>query len=207
MSLNNFVNKDLEYNFQKRNIEVKWFQTFEDAKAFLLRSIPKNATIGIGHSQTLQIMGITETFMKRGNMVYDKELGSTQAEVKQLKRDALLSDFYISGSNAVSADGRIVNIDHSGNRVAALAYGPEKVFVVIGRNKITTTYFEAVNRVKNTASPKNAMRAGLNPPCVSIGYCTDCLSPERVCNVISVIEGQPIKGRITLLIVNDDAGY
>ncbi|HWS30620.1 MAG TPA: lactate utilization protein [Clostridia bacterium] len=201
------VIKQLEDNFLKRNIRVLWFTTFEDAKKYLLEEVPSNATIGIGHSQTLQAIGITEAFQKKGNIVYDKELGTTNEEVRLLKRNSLLADYYISGTNAISVDGRIVNIDHSGNRVAALAYGPDKVFIVVGKNKITNTYEEAIKRTKNIASPQNAKRAGYNPPCVLIGYCSDCLSPERVCNIVSIIEGQHIRGRITLLIVSEDAGY
>lgn len=199
--------KELEHNFLRRNIAVLWFDAFADVKAYLLEKIPLDATIGIGHSKTLQNMDIAEAFRARGNTVYDKELGSTDQEVRLLKRNALLADCYLSGANAVSIDGRIVNIDHSGNRVAALAYGPDRVFIVVGKNKITKTYEEAIERAKNVASPQNAKRAGYHPPCVSSGYCTDCLSPERVCNILSTIQGQSIKGRMTLLIVNEDAGY
>ena len=207
MNRTNFPNKELEYNFHKRNINILWFQTFERAKEYLLDCIPKGATIGIGHSKTLESIGITEALQKRGNQVYDKELGSTPEEMTLLKKNALLADYYISGSNAISMDGRIVNIDHSGNRVAALAFGPEKVFIVVGINKITDTLVEAINRAKNIASPQNAIRAGYTPPCVTTGYCVDCLSPERVCNTMSIIEGQHIKGRMTILIVNDEAGF
>ncbi len=202
-----WIISELESNFLKRNIDVLWFSAFEDVKTYLLEQIPGGATVGIGHSQTLQGMGITNALLDRGTTVYDKELGTTPEEVKLLKRSSLLADCYLSGTNAVSVDGRIVNIDHSGNRVAALAYGPDRVFIVVGRNKITATYEDAVKRAKSVASPQNAKRAGYHPPCVAKGYCTDCLSAERVCNVISTIQGQSIKGRMTLLIVKEDAGY
>jgi len=202
-----FIIKELESNFQKRNIEVLWFDSFEEIRLFILEHIPNDATIGIGHSKTLQDICITKALMNRGNTVYDKELGTTHEEVKELKRKSLLTDYYISGSNAVSIDGRIVNIDHSGNRVAALTYGPDKVFIVIGKNKITKTLDEALKRSKNIAAPLNAKRAGFNPPCVSLGHCIDCLSPERVCNNISIIERQNIKGRLTLLIADEEAGF
>ena len=84
-------------------------------------------------------------------------------------------------------------------------HGPDKVFIV--GNKITTTYDQAMQRARDTASPQNAKRAGYDPPCVSAGHCTDCLAPERVCNIISTIEGQAVKGRITLLIANESAGF
>ena len=207
MDNSSYAIKELESNFLKRNIGVLWFATFDDAKDYLLGIIPSDSTIGIGHSQTLQGIGITEAFQKKGNIVYDKELGTTPEQVRLLKRNSLLADYYLSGANAVSVDGRIVNIDHSGNRVAALAYGPDRVLILVGKNKITRTYDQAMDRAKNIASPKNANRAGYNPPCVSTGCCTDCLSSDRVCNIISIIQGQHVKGRMTLLIVNESAGY
>jgi len=118
-----------------------------------------------------------------------------------------LTDCYISSSNAVSIDGRIVNIDHSGNRVAAITFGPDKVYIVIGKNKITTTHHEAVKRARNITSPLNAKRAGFNPPCVATGHCIDCTSSERVCYTISIIEGQHVKNRLTLLIANEEEGF
>lgn len=124
---------ELEQNFFRRNIAVLWFDAFIDAKAYLLENIPLHASVGIGHSKTLQNMGILEALRARGNLVFDKELGATEQEVRKIKRNALLADCYLSGANAVSVDGRIVNIDHSGNRVAALAYGPDRVFVVVGK--------------------------------------------------------------------------
>ena len=119
--------KLLKNTFRKRNINVLFCETFDESKEIVLDRIPHKSTIGIGHSQTLQNMRITETLIERGNTVFDKELGKDKAETTKLKKKALLADYYITGSNAVSEDGRIVNIDHSGNRVAALAFGPDKV--------------------------------------------------------------------------------
>lgn len=116
-------------------------------------------------------------------------------------------DWYITGTNAISIEGHLVNIDHSGNRVAAMIYGPEKVIVVIGTNKIVNTLDEAVKRVKNISAPANAKRAGLNPPCIELGECIDCKSSERACNNFVVIEGQAVKGRMTVLIVNESLGF
>jgi len=202
-----FVNKDLEINFQQRKIAVKWFNSFEEITHYLSSEIPMDASIGIGNSQTLKKMKILEAFLTKGNVVYDKTIGKTHEEVKSLKRKALLTDYYISSANAISEDGRIINIDHSGNRVAAMHYGPEKVFLIIGKNKIESTYVEALKRARNIAAPLNAKRARMNPPCVKVGKCVDCLSQERVCNFISIIEGQHVEGRLTVLIANEEAGF
>lgn len=199
--------RKLTDNFAMRNIAVQWFESFDEVKAYLLAQIPIIATVGIGNSATLKSMDITSVLCDRGNTVFDKNLATIPDQIRELKRASLLSDCYITGSNAVSADGKIVNIDHSGNRVAAIAYGPDKVYIVIGKNKITGTYGQALKRARNTAAPLNAKRAGYNPPCIAAGNCVDCNSPERVCFVISTIEGQSVKNRLTLLIANEEEGF
>lgn len=197
----------LKKNFKSRNIEVEYFITLEDAKSYILNSIPVECSIGIGHSITLQKMNITRSLLERGNVVYDKELATNRDECKVLKKKALTTDWYVAGSNAISLDGRIVNVDHSGNRVAAITFGPDRVIIVVGRNKIVDTVDEAIKRVKNVSCPLNARRAGFNPPCVALNKCIDCLSNERVCNSLSIIEGQSDGNRIKLLIVNEECGY
>lgn len=197
----------LKENFKNRNIDVEYFDSLEDVKLYLLNTIPSDCKVGIGHSGTLQKMNITELLIQRGNIVYDKELGKDRNESKALKKKALLSDWYISGSNAVSADGRIINVDHSGNRVAAITFGPDKVIIVVGVNKVVDTVEEGINRVKNVASPLNAKRAGYNPPCVELNKCVDCSSKERVCNYLSIVEGQTDGNRMKLCIVNEECGF
>ena len=204
---NSFIIKELQDNFEKRNIDVLWFNTFDEINKFLLKQIPSSAKVGIGNSMTLKSMELTKHLSGRGNIVLDKTFGKTQEEIKELKRNSLLADFYISSSNAVSIDGRIINIDHSGNRVAAITYGPDKVYIVIGKNKITATHDEAINRARNIAAPLNAKRAGFNPPCISAGHCVDCISSERVCYTLSITEGQYVKNRLTLLIANEEEGF
>ncbi|NYB75238.1 lactate utilization protein [Sedimentibacter hydroxybenzoicus DSM 7310] len=197
----------LKENFKNRNIDVEYFDSLEDVKLYLLDVIPLDCKVGIGHSGTLQKMNITELLIQRGNIVYDKELGKDRNESKAIKKEALLSDWYISGSNAVSVDGRIINVDHSGNRVAAITFGPDKVIIVVGVNKVVDTVKEGINRVKNIASPLNAKRAGYNPPCVELNKCVDCSSKERVCNYLSIVEGQTDGNRMKLCIVNEECGF
>lgn len=197
----------LKENFKSRNIDVKYFDALEDVKLYILNIIPVDCKVGIGHSATLQKMNITNLLIQRGNIVYDKELTINKYESNTIKRKALLSDWYISGSNAITVDGRIINVDHSGNRVAAITYGPNKVIIVVGVNKVVDTVEEGIKRVKNIACPLNAKRAGYNPPCVELKKCIDCSSKERVCNYLSIIEGQVDRNRIKLCIVNEECGY
>jgi L-lactate utilization protein LutC len=197
----------LKGNFKLRNIEVEFFETLLDAKARTLNLVATECTIGIGHSATLQKMNMTQALISRGNTVYDKELAKTREERQVIKKKALTSDWYITGTNAVSIDGRIVNVDHSGNRVAAITFGPDRVIIVVGINKVVETVEEAIKRVKNIASPLNAKRAGYNPPCVTLNRCVDCVSEERVCNSLSIIEGQTDSSRMMLFVVNEECGF
>jgi L-lactate utilization protein LutC len=207
LPLNSNIIETLTRNFKHRNIEVSAFNTLQEAKAELLKLISVDKTVGVGHSATLQAMDIVDALLSRGNVVFDKTKASSKTEVTELKRKALLADWYITGSNAVSAEGHIVNIDHSGNRVAAMTYGPDKVVIVVGVNKLTPNLEEAIHRAKNEASPKNARRAGFNPPCVELGHCIDCSSPEKVCNYVSIIQGQHQKDRMKLFIVGENLGF
>lgn len=194
-------------NLRRRNIDAYYFESIEQARDKVLEMIPADNTVGIGNSQTLINMNISKILSERGNIIFDKTMATTKEEIKEQKKKALLADWYITGTNAISAEGHLVNIDNSGNRVAAMIYGPEKVIVVVGTNKLVNTLDEAVNRVRNIAAPANAKRAGLNPPCVKLGKCVDCQSPERACYNLVVIEGQAVRGRMAVFIINESLGF
>ena len=200
------MNKIID-NFKSRNIEAKYFDSFEDVKNEILKLIKEDETVGIGNSQTLKKMMISQELSNRGNIVYDKTFAKTKEETKMLKRKSLLTDWYITGTNAISKEGHIVNIDHSGNRVAAMTYGPDKVIVVVGKNKIEETLEKAIKRARNHAAPLNAIRAGYNPPCLELKECIDCKSKDRVCYNLSIIEGQFESERMKVFIVNEEAGF
>lgn len=200
----------IEYLIQSlsaRNIDGYFFETFDEAKLSVKEMIPIDACIGIGNSVTLKNMKISNELNNRGNIVYDKTLAKSKEESIKLKRKSLLTDWYITGTNAISLEGHLVNMDHSGNRVAAMLYGPNNVIVIVGINKIAKTLDEAIYRVRNIASPQNARRAGFNPPCVDLNKCTDCRSSERVCNNLVIIEGQNDKDRMKVFIVNENDGF
>lgn len=203
----NEVNTKLIENFNSRNIDVEFFNTLDEVRDKILDIIPLNKTVGIGNSQTLKKLNVSKALSERGNIVYDKTLASTKEEVRLLKKKSLLTDWYITGTNAISAKGHIVNIDHSGNRVAAMTYGPDKVIIVVGKNKIEEDLEQAIHRARNYAAPRNAIRAGYNPPCLEAKKCVDCKSKDRVCYILSIIEGQHETNRMTLFIVDEEAGF
>jgi len=194
-------------NLEKRHIKAGYYEDWEDVKEEILRLIPKDASVGIGNSQTLKKMDISQALSHRSNTVFDKTLAKDSGEVISIKKKALTADWYITGTNALSMEGHIVNIDHSGNRAAAMTFGPDRVIIVVGTIKITPSLEDAINRARNHAAPLNAKRAGYNPPCLELKKCVDCKSNQRVCYNLLIIEGQHDPDRMMVFIVNEEAGF
>jgi len=136
-----------------------------------------------------------------------KNVQKSKEESKELKRKSLLTDWYITGTNAISLDGHLVNMDHSGNRVAAMLYGPDKVIVVVGENKIVKDINEAIVRNERIAAPANCKRLNRVTPCAKVGHCMDCSSEDRICNEYTVIKRQGNKDRIHVIFLNEELGY
>jgi len=136
---------------------------------------------------------------------YDRKIPLT--EVWQRRRQAMTTDLFIMGTNAVTETGMLVNLDMQGNRVGALAFGPKNVIVLVGRNKIVADIEEAMFRIKNYTAPVNASRLDKKTPCVKTGYCDDCKSPDRICNTWTITEKSFPKGRIKVVLINEDLGF
>jgi L-lactate utilization protein LutB len=136
---------------------------------------------------------------------YDKSLSPEQS--LQLRRESLLADLFITGTNAVTEDGHLVNLDMIGNRVAALTFGPKHVLLFIGRNKIVADRKAAMDRIKNYAAPVNVLRLEKKNPCGKTGRCEDCSSPDRICNTWTITEKSFPKQRIKIVLINEDMGF
>ena len=181
------------------------YDTAAEAKAAAL-AIIGSKSVGIGGSATVRDMGLAESLQENGNEVCWHWLAAKEA--KQAARDkALMADVYMSSSNALTMDGRLVNIDGTGNRAAGLIYGPHEVVVIVGKNKIVKGLDEAVERIKRDTCPKNARRLGLDTPCARTGRCYDCRTAARMCNVTFILEAptRPVKA-FHVLIVKEDLG-
>ncbi|MDD3242639.1 MAG: lactate utilization protein, partial [Eubacteriales bacterium] len=160
---------------------TKQFSCGQEAARCVVQSIPADASVGIGGSVTVQSLGLWELLQQSGHEVFWHWKASP--EQTQTQRDAAVhADVYLASSNAVTLQGELVNIDGSGNRVAAQIYGPERVILLCGRNKLCADIPAAVARIKREACPANARRLGLSTPCALTGRCTDCRSPQRMCN-------------------------
>ena len=142
-----------------------------------------------------------------GSMSLKESDAQSPDEVQVIYRKAFSTDYYLMSSNAITLDGQLVNIDGTGNRVAALTFGPAHVILVVGMNKVTKTVDEALDRVHNVAAPPNAVRLGSDTPCGKTGVCADCLSPECLCAQVLVTRYSRIPGRIHVILVGESLGY
>ena len=188
---------------EQRGFIAKTFATAAEAAAYLDGAID-SATVGFGGSITLQEMGLYEKLAAHNEVIWHWK-GDADAQAR-----AARAQVYIASANGLAETGEIVNIDGAGNRVAGTLYGHERVYFVIGRNKLAPTFEEALWRARNIAAPKNAQRLGKKTPCAIKGdRCYDCKSPDRICRGLVVL-WKPMMGMeqsTEVLLVDEDLGY
>jgi hypothetical protein len=194
---------------EKRRMEGSYAPTATQAKEEVIAMIPRGATVYRCGSMTSVAMGLWEDIAKLPEV---KLIDPYRPELKpeeglELRRQGLTSDVMIAGTNAITLDGKLVNLDGMGNRVAAMAFGPRKVILLVGMNKVVPDLESAMARVKHRAAPINNIRYGLKNPCVETGLCSDCKTPTRICNMWSIIEGHMIEKRIHVKLIGENLGY
>ena len=179
-----------------------------EAAEKILALTPADALVGVGGSITVRELGLVKALTGRGNKVaqhWDPTL--SPKERMAIRRQQLTSDVFLTSSNAITESGHLVNVDGAGNRVAAMIFGPKKVIVVAGVNKIVEDVDEAMARIYSVASPLNAKRLDRKTPCAVTGVCTDCESPERICNITTIISKRPGRTDFTVVLVGEELGY
>ncbi|OEU64931.1 MAG: lactate utilization protein B/C [Desulfovibrio sp. S3730MH75] len=167
------------------------------------------SSISFGGSMTVVDTGLFDQIKKlnKVKVIDTYDVKPPMAERIERRRQALLTDLFITSANALTEEGEIVNLDGTGNRVAAMAFGPKNVIVLVGRNKICGDLDAATRRIKEYVAPVNAMRLKRKTPCAVTGTCADCSSPERICSVWGITEKSSPKGRIHVVLINEDLGY
>jgi len=198
----------------ERNISAFYVENRREAFEKVMAMIPEGSVVGFGDSLTLRQIGVVDV-LEKGNYTFLNpwKPGTSVEENVRLKKQALTSDVFVTGTNALTVDGRIVNVDGHGNRVAAMLFGPDKVIIVVGVNKIVGTLEEALEKIRNTTAPLNVKRhvdVDPMPPCGVTGVCSDCSSPWRICNKTVIIEREynnnKYKPIITVVIVDERLG-
>ena len=209
MAWNKMMSENIIKHLEKRRMEGSYAPTSAQAKEEIVAMIPKKGTVYRCGSMTTVGMGLWEDIGKLPGveLIDPFAPGLSPEEAMERRWKGLTADVMITSSNAITMDGTLVNLDGMGNRVAAMTFGPKKVILVVGMNKVAPDLDSAMARVKDYAAPVNAMRLNLNNPCVETGLCADCKSPQRICNMWSIIEGHMIKGRIHVKLVGENLGY
>ncbi|HIJ55378.1 MAG TPA: lactate utilization protein [Deltaproteobacteria bacterium] len=204
--------EEVKSALEGNNFEVCIAPNKEEAKAKFLNEIFPGLgvkSVSYGGSMTFVESGIFDAVKNNPDIEFIDpwEKGTPPEESMERRRQALLVDLFITGTNAVTEAGQLINLDATGNRVAALTFGPKQVMLFIGRNKIVSDLEEAMFRVKNYVAPVNSMRLKRKTPCVKTSYCEECKSPERICNTWTITEKSSPKGRTKIMLINEDMGF
>ncbi len=196
----------IKSNLTKLGYKVSCFDTAAEAAAYLDDQID-NTSVGFGGSVTLDEMKLEELLSKHNKVIWHHKIPKGQP-TRDIRVEAARAQVYISSVNGIAETGEIINIDATGNRVAAITYGPERIFLVVGENKIAPDYDAALWRARNIASPKNAQRLGVNTPCAEkADKCYDCKSPGRICRNLSVFWSAPVASNIEVILIHEELGY
>ena len=202
---------DLKEALEGNNFEVFLANDAGEAKTIVLEEIipkTKAKTVSWGGSMTFVNTGLYNALKNHPELTildtFEKKLPSE--EMLERRRQALLVDLFVTGTNAVTEAGQLVNLDMVGNRIAALTFGPKSVIVLIGRNKIVSDLDDAMYRIKNYTAPTNVMRLDKKTPCSKTSYCEECKSPDRICNTWTITEKSFPKGRVNVILINESLG-
>jgi hypothetical protein len=192
---------------KKNNFDARFIPKASEALEELWKMIPDGASVGVGGSVTLNQIGFFEAAQKRPvKLLNPFAKGLPVEEADKIRREIFTADFFLCSSNAVTEDGKIYNIDATGNRVAPMIFGPKKVILICGANKIVKDIAEAQKRVQEWVAPMNVKRLGFKPPCGQTGECSDCSSPERICNAYVILAKKPRRTDFTVLLVGEPLG-
>jgi hypothetical protein len=191
--------------FGEKGWTTHYAENRETARELLFNAcVPKNVSVGLGGSETLNALEVLPALRSGDYRLYDRYNCADHFEVC---RDSLMADYFITGANALTLNGEMVNLDCSGSRVAAMAYGPRHVVVVAGVNKLCANLDEAVARVRSIA-PMNCRRNEHKTPCAVNGICTDCNIPDRMCNhLLITLNALKFAGKYTIILINEELGF
>ena len=194
-------------NLKNRHFDAYYCESKEDALAKAMELIPKGASVAWGGALSADQISLTEAVSNGDYCVIDRTQAKTPEEQKEIVKNWLFSDVFLTGANALSLDGQMVSIDGTGNRVAAICYGPGMVLVVAGMNKVEDTLDDAIRRARTVAAPMNKQRFQDQTPCMVTGVCADCKSEGCICNQIVITRHCRPVGRIKFIIVGEDLGF
>ena len=194
-------------NLESRNMEAYFVKTKEEALKKALELIPEGSSISWGGTASAKEIGLLDAVHEGNYEVYDREEAQTPELKNEIAHKALDCDFFIGSTNALAENGVMVNIDGNANRVAAFAFGPKNVLLIVGMNKVVKSEEDAMSRARNEAAPINAQRFGLDTPCSKNGMCYDCKSQDCICCQILITRYSRVAKRIKVILVDENLGF
>lgn len=194
-------------NLESRNMEAYFVKTKEEALKKALELIPEGSSISWGGTASAKEIGLLDAVHEGNYEVYDREEAQTPELKNEIAHKALDCDFFIGSTNALAENGVMVNIDGNANRVAAFAFGPKNVLLIVGMNKVVKSEEDAMSRARNEAAPINAQRFGLDTPCSKNGMCYDCKSPDCICCQILITRYSRVAKRTKVILVGENLGF
>lgn len=195
---------------QRRGFEGVFFPRVGEAVGDIVSRIPPGAVVALGGSMSVMQSGLYSMLQSAPVTLLDRNRpGLTPAEMQAMRVRGMTADVLIASSNAVTEDGRIVNMDGGGTRVSGFIFGPSRVILLVGANKIVRSVDEAISRIRDVAAPANCIRLGADTPCARSGFCDEehCLPPARICSYLTVLEASRTPGRIRVVFVGEALGF
>ena len=194
-------------HLNKRHMAGSYCKTKEEATQLALSMMPEGSSIAWGGSMSIMEAGLVDALYTQNAYTLHDRAKALPEEMDEVIRKSFSSDFYLMSSNAITLDGQLVNIDGLGNRVSDLIFGPTKVIMLVGMNKVASNVDDALNRVHNIATPQNTIRLNKNTPCAATGVCADCLCPDCICMQTVITRNSRIENRIHVILVGENLGY
>ncbi len=193
---------------QKNGFDARYVADRNQAREEILKLIPEIGSVGVGGSMTIREIEVLDELAKRGHTIYDHwRAGLSAEEILEIRRAHLTCDVFLTSTNALTLEGELVNTDAFGNRICAMTFGPKKVIIACGANKIVNNIEAGLRRVKEVAAPHTLKESGLSIPCVQTGICTDCDSPLRMCRATIILERKPMLTDITVIVIGEELGF
>lgn len=200
--------KTMIKNFEKRNIDAFYCPTKEEAVTLAMELMKEGGTVSMGGSATVRESGLLDAIQSTSSIRFiDRDVAKTPEEKKAIFLESMAADYFLMSSNAITIDGKLVNIDGNGNRLACLLCGPEQVLVLAGMNKVVDDVDSGIQRIGTHAAPPNAARLGTRTPCAALGHCGDCHSEDCMCCQIVITRHSRRKGRIKVILIGEELGF
>lgn len=193
---------------KKHDFDAHWVPTIQAARELIFNMVSEHDTFGFAGSDTTRSLGVLEALKEKGKSVYDHwQEGLTKEADLDLRLKQGRCDCFLCSANAISMTGEIVNVDGVGNRTSAMAFGPPKVVVVAGMNKVTQTLDGALRRIRDVAGPMRAKSLNMDTPCAQTGRCTDCNAPQRICRITTILHRKPMRTDVSVVLINAALGF